>query len=79
MDDWLLPRLGIHLGAGFISALINATIGAVLLLVIVGLVNGGLRRRWRAGKEKPASAPRLVMHLNGAGSESGEEWLIAKN
>lgn len=46
IGDWLLPRVGIHLGVGFVSALINATIGAVLLLIIVGLVNGSLRRRW---------------------------------
>jgi uncharacterized membrane protein YeaQ/YmgE (transglycosylase-associated protein family) len=46
VGDWLLPRLGIHLGVGFVSSLINATIGAVLFLVIVGLLDGSLRRRW---------------------------------
>jgi uncharacterized membrane protein YeaQ/YmgE (transglycosylase-associated protein family) len=35
---WLFPRLGIVIGTGWISAIINATIGAVILLVIVGLV-----------------------------------------
>jgi uncharacterized membrane protein YeaQ/YmgE (transglycosylase-associated protein family) len=39
--SWLLPQLGIHLGTGLISAIINATIGAVLLLLIVRLVRGG--------------------------------------
>jgi uncharacterized membrane protein YeaQ/YmgE (transglycosylase-associated protein family) len=38
IGSWLLPRLGIHLGAGIISAIVNATIGAVVLLAIIGLV-----------------------------------------
>ena len=46
IGDWVLPRLGIHLGLGFFSALINATIGAVVLLVIVGLLRGSIRRPW---------------------------------
>jgi len=41
LGSWLLPRLGIHLGAGMISAIINATLGAVLLLLIVRLLRGG--------------------------------------
>ena len=39
--SWLLPQLGIRLGTGLISAIVNATIGAVLLLLIVRLVRGG--------------------------------------
>jgi uncharacterized membrane protein YeaQ/YmgE (transglycosylase-associated protein family) len=35
---WLLPRLGIAIGGGFIAAIINAVIGAVILLVIIGLI-----------------------------------------
>ena len=48
IGDWLLPRIGIHLGTGIVSAIINATIGAVLLLFVIGLVRGGGwgRRRW---------------------------------
>jgi uncharacterized membrane protein YeaQ/YmgE (transglycosylase-associated protein family) len=53
IGDWLLPRLGIHLGAGVISAIVNATIGAVVLLLIIRLVRGpswgwrrGFSRRW---------------------------------
>lgn len=48
IGDWVLPRLGIHLGAGLIGAIINATIGAVLLLFVVRLLRGGgtFRRRW---------------------------------
>src|SRR6266403_5459626 len=47
IGDWLLPRLSIHLGTGIVSAIINATIGAVLLLFIIKLVRGG--GRWRSG------------------------------
>src|SRR5208337_5151683 len=36
IGDWLLPQLGIHLGTGMVSAIVNATIGAVLLLLVVG-------------------------------------------
>jgi uncharacterized membrane protein YeaQ/YmgE (transglycosylase-associated protein family) len=47
--SWLLPRLGIHLGSGIISAIVNATIGAVLLLFVVRLLRGGggWGSRWR--------------------------------
>jgi hypothetical protein len=52
-----LPQLGIALGTGLVPAIINATIGAVLLLLVVRLVSGGFggygfagsgwgRRRW---------------------------------
>jgi len=49
IGSWLLPRLGIHLASGILSAIIVATIGAILLLVIVRLASGaGPRRRsWR--------------------------------
>jgi len=35
---WLLPKLGIQLGAGFVRAVLNATVGAVILLLIVRLI-----------------------------------------
>jgi uncharacterized membrane protein YeaQ/YmgE (transglycosylase-associated protein family) len=35
---FLLPRLGIAIGGGIIAAIINATIGAVILLIIIGFV-----------------------------------------
>jgi uncharacterized membrane protein YeaQ/YmgE (transglycosylase-associated protein family) len=41
IGGWLLPQLGIHLGAGIIAAVINATIGAALLLLVLRLVRGG--------------------------------------
>jgi uncharacterized membrane protein YeaQ/YmgE (transglycosylase-associated protein family) len=47
VGDWMMPRLGIHLGFGVLSAIINATIGAVVLLVLIRLVRGG--GRWNGG------------------------------
>ena len=45
IGDWLLPQLGIHLGTGILSLIINAFIG--VLLLILRLVGGGFgRRRW---------------------------------
>ncbi|WP_158808785.1 GlsB/YeaQ/YmgE family stress response membrane protein [Beijerinckia sp. L45] len=44
IGDWVLPRVGIHLGTGMVSAIINATIGAVILLLLIRLVRGGGRR-----------------------------------
>jgi uncharacterized membrane protein YeaQ/YmgE (transglycosylase-associated protein family) len=35
---WLLGMFGIFIGGGFIAAVINATIGAVILLAIVRLI-----------------------------------------
>ena len=49
IGSWLLPQLGIHLGTGLISAILNATIGAILLLLIVRLIRGGgwgWQRNW---------------------------------
>ena len=45
IGDWLLPQLGIHLGEGIIALIVNATIGAVLLLFVVQLLHGGWGRR----------------------------------
>jgi uncharacterized membrane protein YeaQ/YmgE (transglycosylase-associated protein family) len=41
IGSWLLPQLGLHLGSGIISAIINATIGALLLLLVIRRVRGG--------------------------------------
>jgi uncharacterized membrane protein YeaQ/YmgE (transglycosylase-associated protein family) len=51
IGSWLLPQLGIHLGTGVISAIVNATIGAILLLFVVRLFRGGggWGSRWRGG------------------------------
>jgi uncharacterized membrane protein YeaQ/YmgE (transglycosylase-associated protein family) len=44
IGDWLLPQLHIHLGVGIVSLIINATLGAIVLLAILRLIFG--RRRW---------------------------------
>jgi uncharacterized membrane protein YeaQ/YmgE (transglycosylase-associated protein family) len=44
IGSWLLPRLNVHLGVGIVAAIVQATIGAVLLLVVLKLVRG--RGRW---------------------------------
>jgi uncharacterized membrane protein YeaQ/YmgE (transglycosylase-associated protein family) len=38
---WLFPMIGFVIGGGIIAAIIHATIGAVLLLVIIRLVKNG--------------------------------------
>ena len=49
VGSWLLPQLGVHIGSGFLTKVIVATLGAVLVLFAVGLIRGGFpgRRRWR--------------------------------
>jgi uncharacterized membrane protein YeaQ/YmgE (transglycosylase-associated protein family) len=47
IGDWLLPRLNIHVGTGILALIINATIGAVVLLLLLRLIAGNRwRRRW---------------------------------
>jgi uncharacterized membrane protein YeaQ/YmgE (transglycosylase-associated protein family) len=48
IGDWLLPQLHIHLGVGIVALIINAFIGAIVLLFMLRLVAGrGWRfRRW---------------------------------
>jgi uncharacterized membrane protein YeaQ/YmgE (transglycosylase-associated protein family) len=43
IGTWLLPQVGIHLGAGIIAAVANATIGAILLLFLIRAVRGSGR------------------------------------
>lgn len=50
IGDWLLPQLGIHLGVGIVALIINAFIGAVVLLLVLRLVGGGWRYRGRWGR-----------------------------
>ncbi len=38
IGGWLLGALGVSLGGGLIGSLITATLGAVVLLFIVGLI-----------------------------------------
>jgi uncharacterized membrane protein YeaQ/YmgE (transglycosylase-associated protein family) len=47
IGDWLLPRFNIHLGVGTIALIINATVGAIVLLITIRLVAGS--RGWGGG------------------------------
>jgi uncharacterized membrane protein YeaQ/YmgE (transglycosylase-associated protein family) len=43
VGDMLFPRLGVHVGTGIVSAIVYATLGAVVFLLIVRLLLGGGR------------------------------------
>jgi uncharacterized membrane protein YeaQ/YmgE (transglycosylase-associated protein family) len=50
IGDWMLPRLGIHLGVGIVALIVNAAAGAIVLLLILRLFSGGWGRNtwgWR--------------------------------
>jgi uncharacterized membrane protein YeaQ/YmgE (transglycosylase-associated protein family) len=34
--NWLLPLIGVHIGGGGVAAIVNAVIGAVILLLLIG-------------------------------------------
>jgi uncharacterized membrane protein YeaQ/YmgE (transglycosylase-associated protein family) len=38
LASWLLPQLGVSLGVGWVRDIVNATIGAVIILVILSLI-----------------------------------------
>ena len=50
IGDRLVPRLGIHLGTGMAALVVNATLGAIVLLIILRLISGAgggrFGRRW---------------------------------
>jgi uncharacterized membrane protein YeaQ/YmgE (transglycosylase-associated protein family) len=49
IGDWLMPQLGIHIGDGIVALIVNAFVGAVVLLFLLRLVGRGgwgYRRRW---------------------------------
>lgn len=47
IGSWPPPQLGIVLGAGIVAAIVHATIRALILLVILGLVQRGTGWRFR--------------------------------
>ena len=38
IGNWLAPRLGVHFGTGLVRVSLNATVGAVVLLLLVRLI-----------------------------------------
>ncbi len=41
IGSWLLPQLGVRVGGGIVNMILVATVGAVVLLVILSLFRGG--------------------------------------
>jgi uncharacterized membrane protein YeaQ/YmgE (transglycosylase-associated protein family) len=37
---WLFPRFGIHIGTGIVAEIIYSALGAIILLLVVGLIRG---------------------------------------
>lgn len=50
IGDWLFPELGIQLGSGIVPAIVNATLGAAILLLIMRMIRGGGGWRARLGR-----------------------------
>ena len=46
---WMLPVMHIHLGSGIVSLVMDATVGAIILLLMLGLIS--FSRGWKAGAE----------------------------
>ena len=38
VGGWLLPRLGVHFGVGLVPVIATATIGAVVLLLVLRMI-----------------------------------------
>lgn len=38
VGNWLLPKLGVYIGSGLIPDILNALIGAIVILLIAGLL-----------------------------------------
>ena len=45
IGTWVLEQLHVALGSGILAEILNATIGAILLLLVIRLIRGG--RTWR--------------------------------
>ena len=50
LGHWLLPAMHIHLGYGVAALVADAAIGAVVLLLVFGLIS--FRRNWKGSGEK---------------------------
>ena len=43
IGSWLMPQLNVHIGTGLVAAIANATIGAMILLIVLRAVRGSGR------------------------------------
>src|ERR1700729_2598031 len=46
IGDRLVPQLGIHLGTGIVALIVKATLGAIVLLIILRLISGAGGGGW---------------------------------
>jgi uncharacterized membrane protein YeaQ/YmgE (transglycosylase-associated protein family) len=49
LGHWLLPAMHIHLGYGIVSLVMDATVGAVVLLLVFGSIS--FSRNWKGSAE----------------------------
>src|SRR5579862_6167692 len=47
LGEWLMPLLGLHVGEGIVASIINAAVGAIVVLFILRFVGRG--GRWGGG------------------------------
>ncbi|WP_338791495.1 GlsB/YeaQ/YmgE family stress response membrane protein [Bernardetia sp. Wsw4-3y2] len=45
IGGWLFTKLNIMVEAGFVGSLITSTVGAIVLLFIIGIFTGGNKKR----------------------------------
>jgi uncharacterized membrane protein YeaQ/YmgE (transglycosylase-associated protein family) len=49
IGHWMLPAMHIDLGSGIVSLVMDATVGAIILLLMFGLIS--FSRSWKASAE----------------------------
>ena len=79
IGSWLFPQLGVHVGDGLVNSIVVATVGAVLLLLILRLFSRGgrwwvrVRRRFPTAKALEGILLRARMAV--PEGWDGGEWL----
>ena len=58
LGHWLLPAMHIHLGYGLVALVADATVGAVVLLLVFGLIS--FSRNWKGSAETVPGVRTLV-------------------
>src|SRR5271168_1728360 len=52
LGHWVLPAMHVPLGSGAVSLVVDATVGAIVLLLVLGLIS--FARNWK-GSAEPVS------------------------